>query len=202
MKHSISIVLILTLLGCVGMDTHNISQDITYTPEVALPVGTMRLEYDSEFDLPLVIPPDNIPFSFTKRDTLYFNMNGLFEEREHIQSLFFRLDNINRFPAKVIAKVYFIDDSGDNVYLTPEEGITMPPAELNIYGQVIEYYKEWTDLPPLTENEIDILMASNRFVIELTITDLILTPEIRENFMFYYIQSAAGVEANLKIKLS
>lgn len=200
MKYVVFIMLVLMVLGCIGLDTDTISEDIVYEPSLAIPVGEFMLQYDDVYDFPVIPPPDNVPVSFTQRDTFYFNLGESFKKRENIQSMFFRLDNTNRFPATVIARIFFIGNAGDEFHLTPSEGIEMPPAELNLYGQVIDYYKEWTDLEPLSADDIDRLIALDRMVVELTIVDLELTPEIRENMQFYYIQCSAGVEADLKIK--
>jgi len=181
------------------MDTDKISQDILYEPAIALPVGTMRLEYESVDDLPVPNPPNNTPTTFTERDTLFFSITDSFESREYIKSMFFRFDNINRFPATVGVKLFLIDDLGNSVYLTPDDGFIMDPAELNVFGQVIDYHQGIEDIP-LTDEQIDLLLTTDRIVIELTVSDLVLTPEIRENFQFYYIQSAIGVEANLRIE--
>lgn len=182
------------------MDLETISDDISYSPNVSLPVGNLLVHYDKVNDLPIPPLPDLVPITFTVDDTLFLNINENFGAREQIQTLAFQYDNTNRYPAEVKMQLYYLDGSGNNAYLTPEGGIRLEKAQLNEEGFVLQEYKSLIPPQLLSDEQIDGLFDTDRVIIELTIINLVLTPNIRENFSHYFAMSAVGIQAQLLIE--
>jgi hypothetical protein len=182
------------------MDLDKISDELSYSPNISLPVGSSLMHYERVNDLPIPPLPDLVPITFSVTDTLYLNINDVFGARESIQTLGFQYDNTNRYPAKVKMQLYYIDESGNNNYLTPVDGIRLEEAEINDDGFVTKEYKNLLAPEPLSEEQIDGLFETDKVVIELTIINLVLTPNVRENFNSYFALSAVGVQAQLLIE--
>ncbi len=200
MKGLTVILIALMLVSCIGLDLDKISDELSYSPNISLPVGNLLVHYDRVNDLPVPPLPDLVPITFTVRDTLFLNINDVYGARESIYSLGFQYDNTNRYPAEVKMELYYIDASGTNNYLTPTDGIRLEAAETNGEGFVIKEIKSLIPPEPLSDDQIDGLFETDRLIIELTIINLVLTPNIRENFSYYSAYSAVGVQAQLLIE--
>ena len=188
----------LVLHACLGLESENISDSIAYQPDVSLALGKLWVEYGDIDDLPIVPPVDLTPVSYGMRDTVYFRVTENIAVRERILELMFQFDSKNRFPARIEVDLYYWDESGTDIYFT-KEPIILPAAETDDSGTLIKESLNLTQMP-LTDKQIDDILRVNRFVIEVTVKDVVFTPEIVRQINTYTIQTALGVRAHVKFK--
>jgi len=197
-KGILYIIWVVLLYGCLGLESENISDSISYQPDISLPLGKLLVEYTDIDDVPIIPPVDLTPVTYHEKDTVYFRVEENVAVRERILELMFQFDSKNRFPAAVEFRLYYWDDTNTDIYLT-EEPITLPAAEIDATGLVV---KESTDLTklPLSDKQIDDILSVNRFVIEATIKDVVFTPEVVDQINTYSILSAVGVRAHVDFR--
>nr|WP_321406473.1 hypothetical protein [uncultured Carboxylicivirga sp.] len=202
MKPSLIILIVLLLFGCVGMEYDKISDEVVYEPTIALPVGSFSYDFDNAYQIPGEIPMigDLTPVDVVLNDTLFFSLNDSFEAREYIQKAFLHYDIVNRFPAKGILRLYYLDNSSNAVEFTPVGGVEIEPASIDDTGIITKEAKE-TSFVEITDH-LDGLYAADRIIIELEVSDLVLTNEVRLNFNKYSIKSSVGVRVELKFELN
>ncbi|MCU4166197.1 hypothetical protein [Carboxylicivirga caseinilyticus] len=202
MKPTLIILIVFLLFGCVGMEYDKISDEVVYEPTIALPVGSFSYDFDNAYQIPGEIPMigDLTPVDVVLNDTLFFSLNDSFESREYIQKAFLHYDIVNRFPAKGILRLYYLDNSFNAVEFTPAGGVEVEPAGIDDTGVITKESKE-TSFVEITDH-LDGLYAADRIIIELEVSDLILTNEVRLNFNKYSIKSSVGVRVELKFELN
>ncbi|MCU4176838.1 hypothetical protein [Carboxylicivirga sp. N1Y90] len=196
MKYLLIISLLTLLTGCLGLDSNLISDKTTYGPNVSLAVGQYLAQYETVDDLPIMTPVYGHPYTFSDTDTLAFNISDSFDSRENIVSILLQFDIINRFPADIQVKLYYIDENGTDIYLTAGDGIELVAAVLNEQGEVFSQNGTLTNFM-LQEDQIDGLMTTDKVVVEVGFIDFILTPEIRANFNEYMVLTDLGVQSQL-----
>ena len=192
-------------VACTGLETDKISDEVRYKPNVSLPLGYMTLNYDSPVDLPVDLPDpiESEPISWVEQDTVTFDVEASFVEREYIISMLLQFDITNRYPAELDIEMFFVDDNGTNIYLT-ETPIKVEPAEIDGSGTVTRemHSDPYPVQIPLTDAQIDLLMQSRDFVIRGSVNDLVITSEIFGNFDTYDMFTAVGVQAQIDISIN
>ncbi len=149
-------------------NTTNIQQVVTPAPKyltfdakaVTNPNGNLgtdnfiskksKIEIKSEVELPL----HGLAYNFKVRDTVDFTSPS---ESKNIRSVMFRLITNNGFPINVFAKIKFLDENHNEVFvLTDEQKLLVMSAEVDGQGKVTSSSKKITDLT-LSQAQIDLL---------------------------------------------
>ncbi|MCT4646567.1 MAG: hypothetical protein N4A74_16380 [Carboxylicivirga sp.] len=193
------------LCACTSLETDKISDKLDYKPNVSVPLGYMDLKYDSPVDLPVDLPDpiESEPISWIEQDTIIFDIGASSADRKYIISMLMQFDITNRYPAELDVEMYFIDESGNDVYIT-ESPIRIEAAEIDASGKVI---KEKKSIPypyqiPLSDEQIDLLNESDQFIIKGSVKNLLITTEVYDNFDQYNMYTAIGAQAQIKITVN
>lgn len=195
-------VVIIILSGCWSIDPDEVSSEITWEPNISVPLGRLLVQYDDVFDIPgyPIFPeePDR-PIEYIEKQPLDFDLKDAFSKRENIVYLKIRSETINRYPADIKVEVYYKIGGVDSVSLTKEDPIIVPAADIDAAGKITHYERDITDIL-LEDEEIDNLEDVNQIIIYTTISNLYITDEFRDNINTYSIVSKLGAQAQLIIK--
>ncbi|WP_430816741.1 hypothetical protein [Carboxylicivirga sp. RSCT41] len=191
-----------SLLSCTGIDTDKISEEIEFRPNLSAPLGKLTVQYDEVTDVPLSSPVD-VTIGWEEADTVFFNIQSSFAERKYIVSMLLQFDIANRYPADIEVDMYFIDFDDRDWPLT-NTPILVNAADIDENGKVTKE-KSTDPYPyqlPLTDEQIDAMLYSNRIVIRGVVKDLLLTQPIIDSFDEYSISAAVGIQAQIDYSIN
>lgn len=199
------VLLAINLMACTGLDTDKLSDEIELRPSYSLPLGKLTVQYDDVNEIPFGLPSPDIDgtISWEETDTVYFNLESSMAERQYIVSLMLQFDIANRYPADIEVELYLIDNIGRDILLTNSPILVMA-AEIDDNGQVI---KEMHSDPypyqlPLSDEQIDALLFSEKLVIKGTVNNLLLTQQVVDSFDEYSLSAAVGVQAQIDYSIN
>lgn len=121
-------------------------------------IDTSRLVIDAEVEMPL----EGYAYGFSVTDTIEFSFS---ENVNNIESLMFRVNVVNGFPAQLEAQVEVLDTNKNvlfTLFQTAEN--VLEPAPVNSSGRVIEPIQKITDIF-LNENQISLLKDAGFIVV-------------------------------------
>ncbi|MCU4156017.1 hypothetical protein J1N10_08510 [Carboxylicivirga sp. A043] len=194
-----------SLLACTDLDTNKISEEIEFKPNLSLPLGKLEARYDEVTDLPFDLPDPigSTPVSWTESDTVFFNIESSVAERKYIVSLMLQFDITNHYPAEIEVDLYFIDIYGRDVPLTPTP-LSIKAAEIDENGRVIQemHTDPYPYKLPLSDEQIDGLLFSEKIVIKGAVNELLLTQQVVNNFDNYSLLAAIGVQAQIDYSIN
>ncbi|MCG8579097.1 MAG: hypothetical protein MI866_04235 [Bacteroidales bacterium] len=197
--------LAISLMACTGLDADKISDEIEFKPNLSLPLGKLTVQYDDVSEVPLVapVPVVDVTVGWEETDTVYFNLESSVSERKYILSMMLQFDITNRYPAEIEVDLYFVDINGTDRQLTTTP-ILVNAAEIDEDGKVSKE-KHSDPYPyqlPLSDEQIDALLFSDRIVIRGVVNDLVLTQQVIDNFDSYSLSAAVGVQAQIDYSIN
>lgn len=198
------IVIVLAFTGCYSLNPDELSEEITWPPEISVPLGYQWIAYEDVYDIPgyPIFPGEpGRPVSYIQKEFLDFDMTDALAKREYIESLAIKLETINRFPADVEVKVYYDRNGTGYESLLGDKSIKLAKADVDPDdGHVIKEKRQVTDLIELDEDVLDDLESVNELIIYATISELIINDVFKANIEDYSIKSSVGARAQLIIK--
>lgn len=199
-KLFISLINILILFGCMGIDFDKVSDNTLASPNISLPLGKIEAQYEDFNSLPVAPPPGLEPVSFTVSDTIYYRWNETKMPRSEIIYMMLRFDSENRFPAEVEIGLYHRDDIFGDLTAINYEPIVLPPARIGLGGTLVSATTDLTDIM-LDEAQTGDLISADTLVIIMNINDLVLSQQVIDNLHNYSVRSAIGVQALVRINI-
>lgn len=191
--------ILLAVTACIDWDLDKISDKLNWEPNVSFPVG--ELIFKAKDDVVADLPKDSESTidEMEIRDTLSFDFNDLFDVRENVENILFRLNIENHYPGDGKIEVFYLSTSGDIIgSLTKDSPIILDPAQMNDDGTVKAPYNTREDID-LSNEEIDELIATKELLVLATLYDVILTPAMLNHFKDYKLLTQIGVQAQLSI---
>ncbi len=182
------------LFSCYKTDPDKISDDIKWKPDVSLPMG--------ETELSLTSVPDKVPpFRYSKilYDTLDFGISDIFDSRGEIDSMMFRINLVNEFPAECDVIIFYPEYGQGLDYdrsLTGDEPIVIAPGKIDSDGKSTIPSKKQVDIW-LTSKQVDQLFTADILVVRGLINDLIVTQPVKDNITNYKFTAGLGLRAKL-----
>jgi hypothetical protein len=174
-------------------------------PSLSLPLGKLSLQYDNPGEVPLIspVPVTDVTVSWVERDTVYFNLESSVAERKYIVSMMLQFDITNRYPAEMNVELYISDSFGTTMRITSEP-IIVNAAEIDDEGKVTKamHSDPYPYQLPLSDEQIDALLVSDKLVIKAAVNDLELTTPVVESFAEYSITAAVGVQAQIDYSIN
>ncbi|TAJ13838.1 hypothetical protein DMA11_07460 [Marinilabiliaceae bacterium JC017] len=191
--------IILAATACIDWDLDKISDKLDWEPNVSFPVG--ELIFKAKDDVVTDLPKDSESTldEMEIRDTLSFDFDDLFDVRENVENILFRLNIENHYPGGGKVEILYLSESKEIIgSLTKENPIILDPAEMNEDGTVKAPYKTREDID-LSDDEIDELIATKELLVLATLYDVTLTPAMLNHFKDYKLLTQIGVQAQLSI---
>ena len=209
----------LLLVSCIDKDFDDIDPSLVYDAEFSLPVGdTLLVTGDFVHTASLIPVPDSVDRDtvtwFLYEDVFYFSpgtlhdraetplsLSGFFTDTSEIVSLTFRINVVNRIPARMAVQVYFTD-AGRVVLdsLFPEGPFVVQPAPVK-NGEVTGTWEKWKTDIPFSQDQIDKLRQ-----VQYALRDawLYIPDSSHDSIPFFHDQPLwlqMGVRAGVKISL-
>ena len=194
----IFVLISLLCVSCLGIVPNEVSDEFTYRSEVALPVGHAIVHYESVDSLPVAVPSDGSVFSFDEEQNYYFDLSQTIKKEEYIEKLTIHFYCVSAFPASAQIQLFYINSGGMKVDLTQGKPIILPAALINAQGLVTQNVVKIVDIE-LSQDDITELLLVKEVSCVTQINDLLLSPEVIENFASYYIDIAVGLKVNFVI---
>ncbi len=209
----------LILVSCIDKDVTDIDPTLIYDAEFSLPVGDTLLVAADFVDtallttVPDLVDKDTVSW-FLYDDMYYFSpgvlydsagtplsISDFFTDTSEIVSITFRVNVVNRIPAKMFLQVYFAG-AGSNIpdSLFQEGPFVIQPA-LTKNGQVTGSWEKWKTDIPFSRDQIDKLMQMQYAIRTVW---LYIPDSVHDSIPFYHDQQLwlqMGMEVRLKIRL-
>jgi len=194
----------LVLAACTDIETDKISEELEFTPSLSLPLGSMFVQYDEPIDLPIDLPDpiNSDSVSWEETDTVYFNIESTLAERKYIISMLLQFDIANAYPTEMEVELYFIDNMGRDVYLTPSPIVLEKPGMVDGKVTKIATTDPYPYQIPLSAEQIDALFFAEELVIKGSVKNFVIDNDIQRNFSTYKINTAVGVQAEIDFSVN
>ena len=210
----------LFVVSCIDKDAGDIDPSIVYDAEFSLPVGDSLLQAQQFVDTTVLIPVpdtvdrDTVPWFlydgifYYSPDTLYYrseaqvSLSDFYTDTSEIVSLTFRVNAVNRVPARMALQLYFAD-AGRVVFdsLFPEGPLWLEAAATDASGEVTKPAELWKKDIVLTPSQVA-AMQQMEYVFEEY--RLVLPDSRTDSIPFYPEQEVwlqLGVRVGVKIVL-
>ena len=179
----------LILTGCVKEDFTKFDRTIVLRPNVSVPVGLQTTLVD--------YPNPTSSTEITITDTISYDFADLFKTPEYIESIMFRVQTINSYPAHATIEALYMDNAGTilgsitknaPIEITckavfPNEGRTEEGIVVNDY--------------PFDTNEFQILQQGKKVLITIHLTDFVDSPELAANWANFSLTTTVGLQVQI-----
>jgi len=190
---------VVLLTSCYKTDPDMVSNELTWNPDLSLPVGTATYSISQKDAENIDVGDFYTTPPSAWYDTLEFNVSEMVDYRENIDSVIFRINLTNEFPAQGEIHVFYPPGNAAPEYeysLTGEHPIEIAPGEIDKNGEVTIPSKLRRDIP-MTSKQIDDLMNSQRLIIRTVVRGLFVTQEIKNNLTKYRFITQVGVRVKI-----
>jgi len=185
--------------SCFKTDLNSISDDVTWSPNLSIPVGAVTFSVSQEEANSVDVGDFYTPPPELWYDTLEFDISGMITYRESIHSLMFRINMTNEFPAQSEIFIFYPEDGQRVDYsrsLTGSDPIEIAAGKIDAEGKVTIPSKKQIDIE-LTDNQIDDLMTSPRLIIRTVVRNMYITPAIKNNLTQYRFITKIGAQVQI-----
>ena len=212
------LVFFVQLPSCIKDDITNIEAGkIVFSPEYAVPIGSYEFKVSNYVDgVENFNPIDTSGFAFdsllkyndefySNPYTAYYSTTEPFTigNNQSTLSLFksamFRINSVNKIPATITIQIYFLNEAQlalDSLFkLSP---LTIPVAETNESGSIINNGELWKQDTYLDSNEIKVLNSVNY----LQISSIIEFPEPVNTLIPFDSTQTIWLQLGIKFNLS
>jgi hypothetical protein len=191
--------LVVSVSSCYKTDIDLISNDLVWSPNFSIPVGANVFMLKAR-DTINVKPGNFYTFPRIPRyDTLEFDLSDLFDIRDVIDSMVFRVNIMNEFPAQGEVFIFYPENGQQPSYsrsLTGDKPIEIAEGKIDAEGKVTIPAKKTLDIP-VTSSQIDDLMTSHRLIIRTYVRNLYVTEAVKNNYMTYRFITQLGMQAQI-----
>ncbi len=196
--HTILTLMIVSLSACIGLDLNEISEDLIYSPELAIPIGKIDAQFISINQLPIELPDTPEPLTFTKNDTVFFELAENVESPKQIVRVILKINSTNSFPAGIRIQMAYEDFDGSFIDLTQDHPIYLSPVEVNLEGNIINTNVQVTEFE-LSKEQIDGLLSVGRIIFMSTFEDFILDQTTQQKLQKYSVKISSGARVLLRV---
>lgn len=183
----------LTLLivsGCVKEDYSKVSKSLVFKPNVSVPIGSRNVTVSK--------PLGNLTVdTLIATDTIDFAFSDLGANRKYVETLMFRVQTTNSYPAKALVSVDYYDANGIILgsFTKLEPLILSKPSVDSVAGTTGSI----TNLKDifLTSGEIDQLENAKKIIVTTVMTDMVLANALLLNWDKFSVAVTVGMQAQL-----
>lgn len=191
-----SIVVYLILLpACVKEDLSKISDNYQWKPSVSLPFRSLIFTADD-----FQVPPSELGIYSTPvfSKSIDFEFSDIYTSSEYVDSLLFRMDIKNSFPAQLKVAFYYMDDAGSIIKNIAPLTIKKPLIDEN--GSVIKTENLLYE-HRLNNADISTLEQNKSILIRILIEDLESKTEVLNKSDEWKIDISIGLRSALNIPI-
>ncbi len=183
----------LTLLivsGCVKEDYSKVSKSLVFKPNVSVPIGSRNVTVSK--------PLGNLTVdTLIATDTIDFAFSDLGANRKYVETLMFRVQTTNSYPAKALVSVDYYDANGIILgsFTKLDPLILSNPSVDSVAGTTGSI----TNLKDifLTSGEIDQLENAKKIIVTTVMTDMVLSNALLLNWDKFSVAVTVGMQAQL-----
>ncbi len=186
---------LLLLPACVKEDLSKISDSYQWKPSISLPLRSINFTADDFQVPPSELGINSIPV-FSK--SINFEFSEIYTESGYVDSLLFRMDIKNTFPAQIKVAAYYMDAAGSIIKNIPP--LTLLKPEIDESGSVTQIVNQLYD-HQLTKDDISTLEQNKSILIRILIEDLELKPEVLNKSDEWNIEISIGLRSTLNIPI-
>lgn len=186
---------LMLLPACVKEDLSKISNNLRWKPSVSLPFRSIVFTADN-----FLIPPSELAINSTPvfSKSIDFEFSEIYTRSEYVDSLLFRMDIKNSFPAQLKVAVYYMDAAGSIIKnIAP---LTLKKPLIDESGSIIQTENLLYE-HRLKKSDIPILEQNKSILIRILIEDLELKPEVFDKSDEWKIDISIGLRSALNIPI-
>lgn len=186
---------LLLLSACVKEDLSKISDAYQWKPSISLPLRFIKFTADDFQVPPSELGINSIPV-FSK--SIDFEFSEIYTESGYVDSLLFRMDIKNSFPAQIKVAAYYMDAAGSIIKnIAP---LTLVKPEIEESGSITQIVNQLYE-HRLTKDDISTLEQNKSILIRVLIEDLELRPEVLNKSDEWNIDISIGLRSALSIPI-
>lgn len=197
----VSVILSFSLFiqGCVKEDLTKLSDTLDWQPNFSLPVATVVINSGDYAGSLSFLDSYNLTKEILISKTIDFNFTDIFSQEEYVEKLMFRFDIKNKFPARLEAYAYYLDNNLQIVKsVLTDPPIHIPASQVDDEGNIINESQVIHD-EYFGKEDIPLLTSVKYVLIQMYIKELDQREMILSQIDNYEIELGVGIRAYLNI---
>jgi len=187
--------------SCVKEDLSKISSDFNWKAALSLPVSSITMNSENYRGGISLISMYNMIGMVIYTETIDFNLSDIFIESEYVDSLLFRLDIHNDFPAEIEVFAYYMNDKGQIVRnVISDNSLTIDRPTIDDEGNITKSNQIIHD-ERFTKTDIPDLLETKQILLRVFIRDMDLRPEVVNKIDDFDINISVGLRSSVNIPL-
>lgn len=196
MKFLISLLFLIfqvLFVSCVTEDYSKIDSSLEWRPNFSIPLGSQRTTIPQP---PLLTPPSSIIL----QDTIAYSFEHLFKEQEYIESLLFRVQAVNSYPATAIINVSYYDSQGNLLgSFTKNRPLMVDISNVDSSNGTTVSGHTITDYP-IPVSEFETLKLATKIILVTEFQNITLSQPLIDNWSNFSLVATVGLQVQINRK--
>lgn len=176
--------------GCVSDDYSKIDTSVTLRPNYSIPLGVQTTVVPQP---PSIISPPSIIL----QDTIAYSFENLFKNSEIIESIMFRVQTTNSYPATAVVNAFYYDTNGvllgsltkDNPVIVTAQNIDSINGTTSVGQTIGDYY--------FNVDEFELLKRATQIIIVTEFQDVTLSQPLLNNWSSFSVVTTVGLQVQI-----
>lgn len=189
-KYLFFITLACLISSCITEDYTKVDSSVIYRPNFSIPMGLQTTVVPQP---PSLVPPVLV----TIQDTISYSFENLFENPEEIESIMFRVQSTNSYPATAIVQAFYYNSNNELLgTLTKDKPLEIYCKSINSdAGTTIagissgDYY--------FTKAEFGSLQLATKVIIVTEFQNIILSQPLLNNWSNFNVVTKVGLQVQI-----
>lgn len=189
-KYLFFITLACLISSCITEDYTKVDSSVIYRPNFSIPIGLQTTVVPQP---PSLVPP----VSVTIQDTISYSFENLFENPEEIESIMFRVQSTNSYPATAIVQAFYYNSNNELL------GTLTKDKPLEIYCQSINS-DAGTTIAGISSGdyyfikaEFGSLQLATKVIIVTEFQNIILSQSLLNNWSNFNVVTKVGLQVQI-----
>ncbi len=190
LKYLFFIIFACLISSCITEDYTKFDSSVVYRPNFSIPMGLLTTVLPQP---PSIVPP----VSITIQDTISYSFENLFKNPDEIESIMFRVQSTNSYPATAIVQAYYYNSNNELL------GSLTKDKPLEIYCQSINSESGTTNAGVssgdyyFTKAEFESLQWATKVIIVTELQNIILSQPLLNNWSQFNVVTTVGLQVQI-----
>lgn len=190
LKYLFFITLACLISSCITEDYTKVDGSVIYRPNFSIPMGLQTTVVPQ--------PPSIVsPGSITIQDTISYSFENLFKNPDEIESIMFRVQSTNTYPATAIVNAFYYNSLGELLgSLTKDNPLSITCQSINSENGTTtagvssgDYY--------FTKAEFESLQWATKVIIVTEFQNIILSQPLLNNWSNFSVVTTVGLQVQI-----
>ena len=189
-KHLFLFAIVTLISSCINEDYTKVDTAIVYRPNFSIPMG---------FKTTVVPQPTSLvpPVSITIQDTISYSFENLFKNPDEIESIMFRVQSTNSYPATAIVHAYYYNSNNELLgSLTKDKPLEINCQSINSESGTTNASVSSGDYY-FTKAEFESLQWASKVIIVTELQNIILSQPLLNNWSQFNVVTTVGLQVQV-----